>query len=140
MHAPRRYQARSYTMDAGTLDLERCPDSDIPNDGSDVASSYHTAYELHVRDSASSLPTSLRERAVSGRDIYSRPQTLPDASLGSASDTPVPPPFVVAVTGHCLSCTALLIGLGIPKTVSVARGKSAANTLDWAVSVIAALL
>jgi hypothetical protein len=125
-------------MDA--LDLERGPEHTDVN--SDAASSYHTTNDLQSRGVHHTHSPPLRELQIPVlATSRSRPlATIASFSLADASDTTVPPPFFVALTGYRLTCTALLIGLGAPKAVSAARGQAAANTLDWIVSILVALL
>jgi len=49
------------------------------------------------------------------------------------------PPLFISFTGYRLACAALIVGFGIPKAVAYSRGQPAADTLDWVISIIAAL-
>ncbi|KAI0028264.1 hypothetical protein K488DRAFT_89902 [Vararia minispora EC-137] len=83
-------------------------------------------------------------------DLHDHPDQSPEANpliaphqshhgSGFSSVETVPPPFFVALTGYRLTCTALLIGLGIPKAVAAYRGQPIANTFDWIISIVAAV-
>ena len=52
----------------------------------------------------------------------------------------VPPPLIIALTVYRLSCLSAIVGLGVPKAVAAARGQPAANTSDWVISILVAVV
>jgi hypothetical protein len=113
------------------LDLER--GLHIPDGVSlDTASSYHTARESQIQEVSRAPPAaSLDERQAHGQTGSAAASVSENASI-----TFVPPPLFVAMTGYRLTCTAVLLGLGILKAVSAVHGRPASNTLDWVIGVL----